>query len=182
VALVAFAGPIVLNDGLSLVYTAEWRGYRLSAASAGQRFDSAALADFVIPASSDYQTAYVLAKYIPAQINDGLWLLRQHITSQSKIFTVGLTNPFASTLGLPSPKGTLVWWDVNFSIGTVYYPSAASTFQDVDLVMVPVLRPQDGGCCWPNIEQMLAIYGPYLQEHFVQGSQTQYWILLEKRH
>jgi len=181
-ALVAFAGPIMLKDALSLVYTSEWRAYRLSPASAGQRFDSAALADFVIPASSDYQTAYVLAKYVPAQINDGLQLLRQHITSQSRIFTVGLTNPFAIALDLPSPQGTLAWWDLNFSISTDYYPSAARTFQDVDLVMVPVQHPQDAGCCWPTVEQMLTVYGPYLQEHFVQVGQTPYWILLEQRH
>ena len=179
--LVAFAGPIMVNDGLSLVFTSEWREYRLSTASVGQRFNSAALADFVIPASSDYLTAYVRAKYVPAQINDGLQLLRGHIASRSKIFTVALTNPFAFALGLPSPRGTLAWWDLNFSFSGDYFPSAANTFQDVDLVMIPVLHPSDEGCCQPTVQQMLLVYGPYLRDHFAQIDNSQYWILLQRR-
>jgi hypothetical protein len=173
-------GPLLVKDLISIGVTTQWRAYRQSP-DAQQRFEAQPLNDFVIPATSEWPTAYWRASLVPEHINDGLALLRPHVTNNSRVFTLALTNPFAFALELPPPTGGLLWWDLDYSFNAKVYPSAAETFVDVDFVMIPILNPTDEGCCQETVTVMKALYGSYLADHFGPVAESAYWTLLEKR-
>lgn len=181
VTISVFAGGIFVKDIQSLVNSIAWRGYRESSVPESQRFDAEALRDFVIPHTSKWRTAYWTAKYIPARINEGLRLLRGHVSPSSKIFTVALTNPFSLALGLPSPKGTPLWWDLDYSFSKDRYPNAEKIFADTNMLMIPIIHTDDDGCCKSTIYSLMKIYGDYFTEHFSETGRSNYWILMERR-
>ncbi len=80
---------IFWKDVASLASSAAWRDYTEHAVPESQRFASEPLRDFVIPHSSDWPTAYWLAKEIPSRLNEGVALLRRHTGRDSKVVTLG---------------------------------------------------------------------------------------------
>jgi len=176
-----FFGNVFLKDTLSLTYSVLWKEYRLSSVPITQRFQSETLRDFVIPQTSDWKTAYWRAKYVPNRINDGLDLLRRHVSADSKVFAFALTNPFSFALELPPPKGAPLWWDKNFSFNHDFYPKPEKIFMDTDIVMIPKFHDNDDGCCKSTVYLMKEVYCEYLKERFYEKDHSEFWILLEKR-
>lgn len=181
IGLPLLAGHTLAKDVLSVAHATRWRDYKASSASAAQRFESVAIADFVVPHTSEWRTAYWRAKEVPDRINDGLRLLRRHVSYDSRIFTMAFANPFPFALQLPPPKGSALWWDLNFSVSGNELPSPQAVFEDVDIVIVPRLRASDDGCCSETIRRMLETYDPYLDQHFPEVHRSDYWILRQRK-
>jgi hypothetical protein len=133
----------------------------------------------VIPANSDYQTVYWLAKDTPAKINEGLDLLRQHIGVNSRIACLCYSDPFSFALGLPPAVGTPLFWDDAFF--TSMFREQKNVFDQVDIVMIPLFDETDGGCCKMLVTDMESTYGKYLHENFIEADRSEHWILLVKR-
>ncbi len=181
IAIPVFALPMMAKDSRSVYLATKWKSYRDHGAPASQRFGAEPLRDFVIPHTSEWQTAYWRAKDVPARINDGIALLRRHVTSESKLFVVALTDPFSFALQLVPPKGVPLWWDINFSVSANGLPAPDTIFANVNLVMIPLLHQDDGGCCGGTVERMLEVYGPYFEIHFQEIEHSDTWRLLERK-
>jgi hypothetical protein len=134
-----------------------------------------------VPHTSQWKTAYWQAKDTPARINEGIELLRRHVSADTKLFAVAFTNPFSFALELPPPKGPPLWWDINFSVSTDDFPKPDSIFSNVDMVIIPIMRDEDDGCCKDVVHRMMEIYGDYIEEHFQELEQTENWDLVIRR-
>ncbi len=175
---VAIAG----RDLLSIVDTTRWRGYRMSGVEARQRFDATPLrSDFVIPATSTHRTQYWAAHDTPERLNDGIALLRRHVTPRSRVFNVAITDEFSFALGLTPPTGGPLWWDRNLSYAVGAPPPPGAVFRDVTLIMIPVLKPTDDGCCRDPLEDVPVMYGAYWSARFEEIDRTAFWRLLARK-
>ena len=108
------------------------------------------------------------------RINDGLRLLRA-LGGTHRVEVLDYVNPFPFALQWPPAHRGLWDWDVNsFSPGC--HLSAEEAFGDADVIMVPK-QP----CALPPFETQRAIYGSYLQEHFLPASKSDMWLLLRRK-
>jgi hypothetical protein len=182
VSILSSAGPIAGRDALSIADTTLWRGYRVCGVEASQRFDAPPLRkDLVVPSTSTQPTQYWAARDMPERLNDGLALLRRHVTPESRVFNVAITDPFSFALGLTPPTGGLLWWDRNLSYAPGSPPAAEAVFRDVTLIMIPVLKPTDRGCCRDPLEDMPVMYGAYWAAHFDEVDRARFWRLLARK-
>jgi hypothetical protein len=172
---------ILVKDIAGVAYATSWHQFKLSSVEESQRFESTTLHDFVIPQTSDYVTAYWRAREVPQKINEGLALLRQYVSKDSRVFSMTYTNPFPFALELPSPRGAPLWWDLNLSFNKEFFPKAETIFQDTNMVMVPKFGHQDPGCCMETVDLMQELYGDYLKQNFLEKDSSQTWRLLVKR-
>ena len=144
-----------------------------------QRFQSTALRDFVIPAEpaiiSNIAPSQPAAVY-PRQINDGIVLLRRHVTAQSRVMALDFSNPFPFALGLPPARGGSTSWLLGGSFSKVIYPSAPAALGDANLVMIPSYARNA-----VTVTMLREIYGAYLSEHFRLLERTELWELYEKK-
>lgn len=173
--LLATAGHIAVKDALGIGRSVELQ-MRIADFPTSQQISSEHLRDFVVPADSTWQTAYRTANEVPAMINDGMGLLRQHVAPGDTVVTTALTNPFSFALDLPPATGVL-WWDLGISFSPASHPNPDRAFGDARWVMVPRLVP-DEGCCQGTVSAILDVYGPYLHQHFTEIGRSNDWILL----
>ena len=171
------AGPMIVND-ISSFSIALGRKKLLENHSIGYlAFDSSSLSDFIIPADSNWHTAYWLAHDVPSRINDGIYLLHQHSMDGKKILPLTFGNPFAYAMQFTPPKGAPLWWDLDFSVSIRNLPKPEKLFHDVDAVIYPILHASDQGCCKQTVEKMLEFYEPYITKHYVVEYRSSYWVL-----
>jgi len=169
-------GQIAFKDALSIAMTTK----RASVESTGNRlpqFEAPGLVDLRLSRATEWPATYARGKKIPTRINDGTTLLRKWATPESRIYTLGFTNPFPFALRSTPPKGAPLWWDLNFSFSKEASPAPKSVFWDVDLLIVPRFREEEEGCCWETAAWLAEAYGPYLDQHFPEVDRTDYWIL-----
>ena len=177
----AYCLPIMWRDGLSIGNDWRWRDYKLGPLPRSQRFDSVSLRDLVIPETSDWHTAYWLAKHVPEKINEGLALIRRHATPDTRIFAAAFTDPFSFALLLPPPEGTPLWWDLGYSFSVGRFPDPRRVFANVNMIIVPVFHAEDRGCCQKTARTLLQIYGSYIDQRFSQIDRSDSWILLQRK-
>jgi hypothetical protein len=175
-----FLGRIAWKDAYSLVNMIAWNEYRIAQGPAPQHFEAEPLRDFVIPATSEWRTAYSRAKQVPARVNDGLALIRRHVPRQRKILVLAFTDPFSFALGLVPPRNVPLWWDPGFSFNEAVHPTPTTLFSDADFVVIPILRESDDGCCLEIQSALSKLYGDYLSEHFSEIGRSEFWSLLVK--
>ena len=175
VLLVATAAPIAGKDALGIGKAVALR-QTASELPASQRILSQHLRDFVVPAGATWQTAYRTANAVPAMVNDGMALLRQHVTPGDRVGTVALANPFSFALDLP-PAGGVLWWDLGISFSAASHPDPEFAFGNARWLMVPRMVPGEG-CCQETVSAMLEVYDPYFQQHFAEVQRSNDWILL----
>ena len=171
---------IFINDVRSLANSLERRDYVASAAPASQRFDAEPLRDFVIPHWSNWETAYWIAKEVPSKINEGLLVLRRNAVERRHTLVLALTDPFSFALGVPSPKGVPLWWDLNVSHTEGKYPPPGPLFAEAENVMLPILDERAKGCCKETAVRMREEYDAYLKEHFTEVDHSDNWLLLKR--
>lgn len=146
---------------------------------ASQRFDAAPLADFVIPASTSYVTAYRDSRALPEMIDNGLALLREDVRPGQTLFTLAYTDPFSMALGLPLNHCGPLWWDLGFDFDAHHYPAASCAIGDVAWVIIPRMIPGQG-CCQQTVSVMLGLYSGYLSRYYHEVRQTSDWTLLRR--
>jgi len=94
------AGPTLLRDAASFGYSSLWHLRERPHYDASRRLHSEQLQDFYVPASVTHITSYWPARDHPANINDGIDLLRRHLQAGDRVTTIAYTNPFTFALGL----------------------------------------------------------------------------------
>lgn len=179
-AALVIGAPIAGKDAWSIANTTAWRGYR-EAPPETQRFDAERLRSFVVPDSSQWRTQFTRANGVPARVNEALMLLREHAPDGARVLTLALTNQTSFALGWSSPRGAPLWWDVNQTYSDARHPAASFLFSDVDVVLQPIVRVEDDGCCAQVASDMERYYGAYLTTHFIEVARGERWILLKKR-
>ncbi|TPK92604.1 hypothetical protein [Mesorhizobium sp. B2-4-17] len=174
-----FLGGTSGRDFLSIVQTHSLTAMRDDAVFS-KKFDASRLQDFTIPATSEWQTAYSRAGDVPDRINEGLGLLRRHVSAKSHIVTLALTDPFSFALDIAPSRGDPLWWDLGISFKRSHYPSSERVFMEADYVIYPLTNSQEG-CCQQTVVALLDIYGGFLKEHFIQTDRSAHWVLLRRR-
>jgi hypothetical protein len=84
-------------------------------------------------------------------------------------------------LGLTPPRYGPLWWDRNYNYSFTVHPPAQRVFSDVDLIMVPIVRSEDDGCCKHVVTDLDHIYGAHVREYFVEIDRSEFWVLLRRR-
>ena len=105
-------------------------------------------------------------------INDGLELIKPHVTPSSRIFCMDLVNPFPFALLTPYPKGGILWWDRQ-TFSQKIHPQPEQVFAEVTHVMEPKIVVR--------LNELLDIYGPYVNEHFDRVAESPLWVLYERK-
>lgn len=176
--LLATVGTIAVQDAAALATNVARRGY-VDNPPAGQRLDSSALSDFVVPHDSDWDTAYRTAHQVPSMINGGIRMIRQHAGPGETVFVLGFGSPFNVAMGLPPTQGGLLWYDLGFDIDREHHPSADEALGSADWVMVPQMV-SGHGCCQETVSALADIYGDYLRSHFRQADASDDWVVLRR--
>ncbi|MEI8233914.1 MAG: hypothetical protein WCH57_04425 [Verrucomicrobiota bacterium] len=191
--LFLFSGTFV-NDGASIVYSWAFKNHMRYLTPDSGLIKSESLGSLLLPPQpgeqveqpnvvrglltrrdfSPYMTGRVsLTPYQYAHlVNDGLALLRPHVTPASRIFCMDLMNPFPLALLLPPPKGGSLWWDRR-TFSHQIFPSPQRVFGEVTHVMVPKIGLN-------GAEDLREVYGAYLTEHFSHASESALWDLYLK--
>lgn len=175
----SFCGSILVKDIGSVTYAVVWNKLKLPSISYSQRFQSKTLYDLVVPESSTSSTTTTggtTARDYPQKINDGLTLLRRHLSSDSRIFAMDFSNPFPFALELPPPPGDALFWHINLSFSKESFPDAGRIFEEVSMVMIPKDSSKDD-----NAGVMQEIYGDYLSRNFLEKDNSQFWTLFVAR-
>ena len=169
-------GIIFIKDIGSIAYSAMWNRSQLSSLPELQKIKSPFLASFVIPASPIIRSfSAEPGNSYPQEVNDGLMLLRKHISKDSRVFTLAFSNPFSFALELPPPSGGVTNWLADFSFNTKYYPNPEKAFKGANMIMVP-----KKGNNMATVIMMKDIYKDYLAQHFIEKDSSEYWTLLVK--
>jgi hypothetical protein len=172
-------GPVLGKDAAALAHATRSHFAQKASLLGAQRFESTALRDFVIPAEpavvSNIAPSQPAAVY-PRQINDGIGLLRRHVTAQSRVVALDFSNPFPFALGLPPARGGSTSWLVGGSFSKTIHPSAPAALGNADLVMIP--RYERNAL---TVTMLREIYATYLSENFRPLDRTELWDLYEKK-
>ncbi len=174
-----FSFPILACEAASCGYVVAWDLLIRPHFDPSRRIHSVNLRDFY---ATDLikNTAYWSVDDFPAELNDGIDLLRANVRPGDGVTTVAYVDPFSVALGMPPADDGPRWWDLNISFNRTHAPSAEEFLGHVSLVMVPRLTNRGEGCCFATVDQMLAIYGGYLQSHFHEAASTDAWILYRR--
>ena len=181
VCLPFFYGNILIRDAASLSYSFSWKAMRGPSFNESRRLHSEALSDFFVPDSTNHETAYWLAREHPANINDGLDLLRKHLDSNSRIACIAFANPFSFALKLMPPRGGMLWWDADYSFSKKSFPKPEEFLGDATLIMIPKLANRSRGAGFATVDLMMELYGNYIGEKFHELDHTDVWSLLTRR-
>jgi hypothetical protein len=109
-------------------------------------------------------------------INDGIALLRPHVTSQSCIVVFDWVNPYNFALGLCSPRGDALWWHYGRVMDDEHHPSAEAIMHDATLVMVP-----RRGSHLSDTAFLERHCGPLVKTQFQKLGETRLWSLYGRR-
>lgn len=167
--------PTLFTDAKSIIFSLNWHRYH-SSLPKSQIFQSRTLRDFLIPESSSVPLEGRADVY-PREVNDGITLLRKHITDDSRIFAVAFANPFPFALEMP-PAGGVSNWVFGLTFDYNHFPNADKVFKGVNMVMIPNERVGN------NLETLIAmkeIYKDYLDNHFIKKDNSPFWDLYVSR-
>jgi hypothetical protein len=120
--------------------------------------------------------SYDNGHYLVDNVEDGIALLEKNSAQNESVFGIGYRNPFSYVLRRKPAFGgsTLLQIDYNFSEKRPL--DADQVFGDADLIMLP--NYPSG--IEPSNAAIVAIYRPYLQEHFVFVASSQWWSLYRR--
>ncbi len=174
-------GLILGRDLASFAYVAEWNLIERPHYDPTRILHSERLLDFRVPATTAHITSYWPARDHPANINDGIDLLRRNLRPGERVTTLAHANPFSFALGIPPAHDGPQWWDLNFSFDPQHYPPVASVLGEAPIVMVPKFTDRSQGWNFDVVDVLLRVYGPYLEANFELQDQSSHWLLYRRR-
>ena len=140
-------------------------------------FDSPALAGYRVFGGPNEDNRSVNGTYLTYKVNDGLMLLRAFSSPGESINTLDFTNPFSFAMQrTPSQSGAL-FLQSGIDFNDLYKPAPEQVLGGADLIMVPYCPENFCSNGSMQVEAILRIYGPYLQEHYSPIGQTKQWEL-----
>lgn len=190
---VFLVGSIFLADAGSVAYSAGWKARYASGVPASAHIQSDAMKDLLFPPADGREgqgqerlVASILGRpaddphfssqQYAAWVNDGLALLRRHVTDSSRVLSLDWINPFPFALGLPSPRGDALCWAVGLLQSADHHPDAQEVLGDATFVMDPKrsIAPL-------TYEFKKDYLGPELSKGFERVDQSELWILYERK-
>jgi hypothetical protein len=183
--LMGMAGSALFLDGstVALAYASK----RRPAPNYWPVFDAAPLRDMRIPLPF-YMTPESIGKALQAGtlmwrgnagdaypyvvwVNDGLSLLRPHISPDSHVVVLEFSNPFSFALGLTPPKGDTFVWHYGRDYDESHFLAPQRVFRDATHVMIPK-APRT-----LETETLSRIYAPILAAEFRRVGESGLWAL-----
>jgi hypothetical protein len=177
-------GNIFFQDASSIISAFILDKPNPSKLAQSQKFNSKSMADFFIP---DYQmpstipTRYNIGhpSLYPIKVNDGLEILRKHISKDSRIATVDFSNPFPFALELPPPEGGTSYMapvpsSVNNNHHFQFEPE--KIFKGANMVMIA--KDSDN---YKAVDRLIKYYDKYLEQNFTLVDSSKSWQLLTRK-
>ncbi|PPC88452.1 MAG: hypothetical protein CTY31_02180 [Hyphomicrobium sp.] len=177
---VLFLLPTMARDVASIAKLLQNGGASNTASDAVITFKSKHLDGFLIRSDVTWKTVFTRSAQVPEWIDDGLTLLNETVDEKSRLAVLGYGDPFSATLGLPPAHGMPIWLVPNISFNRHSHPTSQTVLGNADYVMVPVISSTNQGCCQEFVEELMAVYGIYLSQHFTQTKQSQHWTLYQR--
>jgi len=183
---------ILIPDAGSVAYSFAWKMSKADKMPQSARIQSKTMQDMIFPPNDkESRSEQSVMKSIldidpnnkvlftPFQyvywVNNGLTLLRKHISSDSIILSMDSYNPFSFALELQSPRGDMHSWTYGYLNDEYNSPKTQVLFQDATHVMVPkrsyILE-------W---HFKLRMYGDYIEKHFDKIDESELWILYNSK-
>jgi hypothetical protein len=103
--------------------------------------------------------------------NDGLSLLRRHVTAEDRLFVLDAYNPFTYALGLRHARGDAAWWHYPRIMDEHHCPPPNRALQDVTLVLWPKLKSKS------TTDFMLRVYGPAVEAGYDRVDESTLYVL-----
>jgi hypothetical protein len=167
----------VIKDIGSIAYSVWWRHSQFPLVSEGQKFQSKTLANFIVPPLGVKSLiAPGIAMDYPPEVKDGFSLLKQHISGESRITTLGFSNPFPFALELLPPEGGVINFVFNLSFNKQSFPPSEQVFKGANMVMVPTSAAKIS-----RVQELEPIYQDYLNHNFIPKDHSHFWVLWVKR-
>jgi hypothetical protein len=167
-------GNIFLQDVTSTIFAFILNKPDSSTVAESQKFKSNSMKDFIIP--YDIYSHMVAEKYhqghpalYPHQVNDGLVLLRKHISKNSKIIAIDFSNPFPFALELPPPDG-------GASVNDNHHLEPEKMFKGANIVMIA--KDSDN---YKTVDRLRKYYDKYLEQNFTLIDSSKSWQLLKRK-
>lgn len=190
---VFLVGSIVLAEAGSVAYSVGWKARYASMVPLSGHVQSDPMKDLLFPPpdgrggqGQEWLVANILGRpanrpYLTSQqyaawVNDGLTLLRRHVTESSRVLSLDWVNPFPFALGLPSPRGDALCWALGLLQSADHHPDAQDVLGDATFVMEPkrAIAP-------PTYEFKKEYLGPVLATGFEMVDESELWILYERK-
>jgi hypothetical protein len=176
------AGAIALKDAASFSYATLWNIEADTHFDPSRYIHSQYLRDFRVPSSTDHITAYWPARDHPANINDGIDLLRRHVSAGDKVTALAYSNPFSFALGLPPARDGDQFWDLNISFDAEHAPPPSRVLGDALWVMVPKAPASHSqGWNFDTLDVLLRLYGAYMRANYRLADASAHWLLYRRR-
>jgi hypothetical protein len=186
-------GSIFLAEAGSVAYSAGWKAVYASRVPLSGHVQSEAMKDLLFPPRDPWEingqealVANILlrpadrpdltSQQYAAWINDGLALLRRHVTDSSRVLSLDWVNPFPFALGLPSPRGDALCWALGLLQSADHHPDAQDVLGDAGFVMEPkrAISPS-------TYEFKKEFLEPELSKDFEMVDESPLWILYERK-
>lgn len=117
-------------------------------------------------------------------LDDGLNLLRAHLTERKGVLAFDQFNAFNYILDLPSPRGGFAAGAYDYIFDDAIHPSAERFFGNASYVLVPKYRePAADRRAGEdmNTVALMRLYGPTLRAEFAVIAETKHWVLLRRK-
>ncbi len=176
-----FCGTILAGDLASFAYSAKWNLFSRPTFEASRQIRARPLRDLRVPTTPRHITSYWPASEFPFRINEGLDLVRKHLSQSDRITTIGFTDPFSFAFGLRPARDGNQWWDLNMNFNRRTHPSPGEFLGDASLVMLPRHVPGMQGGGFDTRDVMLELYGQFLHTNFEPIDSSEGWILYRRR-
>ena len=168
-------------DAGAVMYATGWNLFKRPSFDASRRLHANPLRDLRVPAGETLIGPYWYVRDFPDKMNDGLDLLRKHLSAADRVTTFGYTDPFSFAFGLKPCRDANQWWDKNYDFSASVHPAAEEFLGNATLVMVPVPDSRYTSGARETLETLKGLYDNYLQADFELVDKSQDWLLYRRR-
>jgi hypothetical protein len=142
---------------------------RVSSGISGRQFQGVPLRNLFV---SDYVNSW--GRFYPDLTNEAFALVKRNCAARDTLHYLGYTNVFNFACGLPSARGSLLFWDATASCPRNQLP-ATEVFQDAKFLLVPTERID------PVTRELTAGYDEFLTSRYELREKTEHFSLYARR-
>jgi len=132
-----------------------------------QEFRQPSLKDWHI---SDFN---LLGNQFAPLVNEGAELVARNTSKSASLVYPDYANVFNFTLGMRSPKGSMLWWDTAATYSRKRHPPT-NIFDDTEYLLIPITRSV------LPLNDFFSIYGTYIQIAFREVARSENFLLLRR--
>ncbi len=176
-----FCFRLVLLDAGAIAYATTWDLLKRPSFDSSRQLHAGPLHDLRVPDGETLIGPYWYVQDFPDKMNDGLDLLRKHLSTDDRVTTFGYTDPFSFAFGLKPCRDANQWWDRNYDFSTSVHPAAEEFLGSATLVMVPIPDTRYTSGARETLGTLKELYNNYLQANFELVDTSRDWALYRRR-